>query len=97
MNGSKVIFALCLSSVSIVAAAANAKQSPERAAESQCVHFDVKAGAGVEAADVSARRGMNNPHLALQYALHRSSHYLYNPGQGEWIARAMVEQTVKQQ
>lgn len=34
-------------------------------------------------------------HLARQYALHRSSLYLYNPGRIEWLARApgtVVEQ-----
>lgn len=74
---------LCAAPAFVMAAVEPAAQTPSEAGrpavQATAPAIDRQATAGGSVAD---------SHLLLQYALHRSSRYLYNPGEGAQLAGA---------
>lgn len=72
---------LCAAPVFVVAAVVPATPVP-----SDGVRPAVQAGASAIDMPDAAGDSVADSHLLLQYALHRSSRYLYNPGDGAQLA-----------
>ncbi len=76
--------ALCAAPGFVLAASAPAVQAP--ADRTPAATLQVAAATTGKAG--AARDSVADSHLLLQYALHRSSRYLYNPGDGAQLAGA---------
>lgn len=74
---------LCAAPVFVMAAVV-----PPAPVPSDGVRSAVQAGASTIETPDAAGDSVADSHLLLQYALHRSSRYLYNPGDGAQLAGA---------
>lgn len=95
--------AACLCSVAFVALPANARSAIAAPVAQQIDRVQCRAAATVSGRGETDDRGCHEKeqaeadHLAWQYALHRSSLYLYNPGgAGERVASAADGRTIEQ-
>lgn len=75
--------ALCAAPAFVMAAVVPAVQTPQGG-----VGPAVQVAAPVIDRPETAGNSVADSHLLLQYALHRSSRYLYNPGDGAQLAGA---------